>query len=81
MMGIMVPEICWASKKICNKNRLLHLVGGQNHIKFIVIPTSQKTNRFFIIKDHKVINILLKKLSYCEFRTKHFDTVLSAGKM
>ena len=27
MMGIVVPEICWASNKICNKNHLLHLVG------------------------------------------------------
>jgi len=27
MMGIMVRETCWASKKICNKNHLLHLVG------------------------------------------------------
>ena len=27
MMGIMVPETCWASNKICNKNRPLHLVG------------------------------------------------------
>ena len=27
MMGIMVPETCWASNKICNKNHLLHLVG------------------------------------------------------
>jgi hypothetical protein len=27
MMGIMVPETCWASNKICNKNNLLHLVG------------------------------------------------------
>ena len=26
MMGILVPETCWASNKICNKN-LLHLVG------------------------------------------------------
>ena len=26
-MGIMVPETCWASNKICNKNHLLHLVG------------------------------------------------------
>jgi len=22
-----VPETCWASNKICNKNHLLHLVG------------------------------------------------------
>jgi hypothetical protein len=27
MMGIMVPEKCWASNKICNKNHLLHLIG------------------------------------------------------
>jgi hypothetical protein len=27
MMGIMVPETCWASNKIYNKNHLLHLVG------------------------------------------------------
>ena len=27
MMGMMVPETCWASNKICNKNHLLHLVG------------------------------------------------------
>ena len=27
MMGIMVPETCWTSNKICNKNQLLHLVG------------------------------------------------------
>ena len=27
MMGIMVPETCWASNKICNKYHLLHLVG------------------------------------------------------
>ena len=26
MMGIMVPETCWASNKSCNKNHLLHLV-------------------------------------------------------
>jgi hypothetical protein len=27
MMGIMVPETCWASNKICNKNHLWYLVG------------------------------------------------------
>jgi hypothetical protein len=27
MMGIVVPETCWASNKICNKNYLLHPVG------------------------------------------------------
>jgi hypothetical protein len=27
MMGMVVPETCWASNKICNKNHLLYLVG------------------------------------------------------
>ena len=27
MMGIVVPETCWASNKICDKNYPLHLVG------------------------------------------------------
>ena len=27
MIGIVVPETCWASNKICNKKPLLHLVG------------------------------------------------------
>jgi len=27
MMGIVVPETCWASNKICSKNHLLHLAG------------------------------------------------------
>ena len=27
MMGIVLPETCWASNKICNKYHLLHLVG------------------------------------------------------
>jgi hypothetical protein len=26
-MGIVVPETCWSSNKICNKNHLFHLVG------------------------------------------------------
>ena len=27
MMGIVLPETCWACNKICNKYNLLHLVG------------------------------------------------------
>jgi hypothetical protein len=27
MMGVVVPETCWASNKICNKIHLLHWVG------------------------------------------------------
>jgi hypothetical protein len=27
MMGIMVPETCWASNNICNKKHLFHVVG------------------------------------------------------
>ena len=45
MMGIVVPETCWASNKICNKNlfciylafyfHILTTMHGQNHIKFV----------------------------------------------
>jgi len=31
-MGIVVPETCWASNKICNKKPLLHLVGILFHM-------------------------------------------------
>jgi hypothetical protein len=46
MMGMVVPETCWASNKICNKNHMLHLVGilfphinddaDQNHFKSLL---------------------------------------------
>ena len=32
MMGIIVPETCWASSKICNKNHLLHLVWTHHYL-------------------------------------------------
>jgi len=45
MMGIVVPETCWASNKICNKNlcyiqlafyfHILTTMHGQNHIRVI----------------------------------------------
>ena len=39
MMGIMVPETCWASNKFCNKEtKLLHLVG---HLNFHILTTMQ----------------------------------------
>ena len=47
LMGIVMPETCWASNKICNKNlcciylafhfHILTTMHGQNHIKFIFI--------------------------------------------
>ena len=45
MMGIVMPETCWASSKICNKNlcciwlafyfHILTMMHGQNHIRFV----------------------------------------------
>ena len=41
MMGIKVPEKCWASNNTCNKNHLLHLVGILfPHIDIFTLPTS-----------------------------------------
>ena len=59
MMGIVLPETCWACNKICNKYKLLHLVGIlfphnnddvrskslQIHISFLIYFCS-KYNRF-----------------------------------
>ena len=54
MMGIMVPETCWVSNKICNKKHPLHLVGilfphinydaGQNHFKSVRNISNSKNN-------------------------------------
>jgi hypothetical protein len=56
MMGIIVPETCCASNKICNNNHLLRLGGilfprnnddaGQNHFKCIFLLNQE-------IKVHK----------------------------
>ena len=46
MMGIMVPETCWASNKSCNKYHLLHLVG-------ILFPHKYRTlTEFITVKFH-----------------------------
>jgi hypothetical protein len=57
MMGIMMPETCWASNKICNQNHLLRLVSilfprinddarsKSLQIKWYVIKTFQMWDR------------------------------------
>jgi len=45
MMGIMVPETCWSNNNICNKNRLLHLVG---------ISFPQNINKFQCVKYNRI---------------------------
>ena len=45
LMGIMVPETCWASNKICNKNHLLHLVGILFPQKNLVFETVFKMHQ------------------------------------
>ena len=51
MMGIVVPETCWASNKICNKN-LLHLVGiifpntDINILEYNAVPTGMAEHVF-----------------------------------
>ena len=48
MMGIVVPEICWASNKIRNKYHLLHLVG----ILFPHINDDARSESLQIYKSH-----------------------------
>jgi hypothetical protein len=42
MMGIIVPETCWSSNKICNKKHLLHIVAFYFHI----LTTMHSQNHF-----------------------------------
>ena len=48
MMGIMLPETCWASNKICNKNHLLHLVD-------ILFPREKKYYKAHQTTDNSII--------------------------
>ena len=41
MMGIVVPETCWASNKICNKYQLLHPVGILATWTLILAPNAR----------------------------------------
>jgi len=55
-MGIVVPETCWASNKICNKNlcciylafyfHILTTMQGQNHIKSLAYAYGYPPNQF-----------------------------------
>ena len=69
MMDIVVPETCWASNKICNKNHLLHLVGilfphincyvfqHQTHLCFYCVTTcvgSTETSLGYIKTNRKM---------------------------
>ena len=51
MMGIMVPETCWASNKICYKKHLLHLVG----ILFSHINDDARSESLQILKDYSLL--------------------------
>ena len=64
MMGIVVPETCWASNKICNKKPLLHLVGilfPQKRKLFM--PVRKATWLLFISSIGNAIYSSTKKLS------------------
>ena len=50
MMGIVVPETCRGSNKICNKNHLLHLVG----ILFPHINDDARSKSHQIVDDNSV---------------------------
>ena len=59
MMGIVVPETCWASNKICNKNlcciqlafyfRILTTMHGQNHVKFTMNNFSKRISGYILV--------------------------------
>ena len=70
IMGIVVPETCWASNKICNKNlccislafyfHILTIMHGQNHIKFVkflVVGTDKQLD--WVIYIQQIVHCLL----------------------
>jgi hypothetical protein len=73
MMGIMVPETCWASNKICNKNHLLHPVGILfPHIQKVPcscssLNTTRQFSQPYISISRFMVNIYIfaQKTKYC----------------
>ena len=63
----MVPETCWASNKICNKNHLLHLVGILfPHKKTYVEMACRRTSGCVLTCVHPLnyeVQILLKNIA------------------
>ena len=66
MMGIVVPETCWTSNTICNKNHLLHLVGILfPHIKD---DTRSKSHKIFMeISYSTLFFLMIADLMLCYF--------------
>ena len=59
VMGIMVPETCWASNKICNKNHLLRLVGILfPHIKCVCSDFLDNFLKYFSFWEEKNVILL-----------------------
>ena len=56
MMGIMVPETCWASNKICNKYYLLHLVGilFPHNVVTLLAVTMFTNSHSLLLRQHTV---------------------------
>jgi hypothetical protein len=90
IMGIMLPETCWASNKICSKKFLLHLVGiyfhilttmhGQNHFKlFVFLSPFYYSNSFALTKKqtNSMVHSKLSAASAVSFQPcKNFVTIL-----
>ena len=71
MMGIVVPETCWASSKICNKKPLLHLVGILfPHTKSLVSRFSPNVTSLDI-KESLNEQLTLSSLVCARPKTKH----------
>ena len=82
MMRIVVPETCWASNKICNKNHLLHLVSilfpHMNNRKFSarVIQGNRRTFLRADCKSYWVVNQVAQKIHRCKTPTDLFKPQL-----
>ena len=55
MMGIVLPETCWACNKICNKYHLLHLVGILFMCPVCRLLKQQPANRTHNLQLHTIL--------------------------
>ena len=78
MMGIMVPETCWASNKICNKNHLLHLVGILfPHFTLLSIrPIQYLPLIFSIVNVVTAVIISTSTVNYCRLQPERCRRLL-----
>ena len=71
LMGIVLPETCWACNKICNKYNLLHLVGILfPHNRYITLPYHHELSPCSRIPPEQLTTTQLDLRTPCSYGTR-----------